>query len=134
MRTHDERARNFVSRYLSEPASARLKGRALVALGKLHAVDEARTQHWEDAIRGDFQGICAVGDPNAIFLRRKTIEAVGNLGDIEMLYRARQIGEWKPELDETFFRAAEDCLTMRGTTAVRGNTRCGKQQPEGGDN
>jgi hypothetical protein len=124
LRIHDERARKFVSRYLSEPAKARLKGRALVALGKLHAVTEARAQNWEAAIHGDFRGICAVGDANAIFLRRKTIEAVGNLGDIELLYRARQTGEWAPELDETFFRAAEECLTLRGSAALRGTPGC----------
>ncbi len=121
LRIHDERARSFVSRYLSEPAPAALKGRALVALGKLHAVNEARAQRWEAAIHGDFAGICAVADPNSMFLRRKTIEAVGNLGDIGMLYRARQAGEWVPELDEPFFRAAEECLTVRGT--MPGNNR-----------
>ncbi|MDQ6760019.1 MAG: hypothetical protein M3Z32_09170, partial [Acidobacteriota bacterium] len=114
LRIHDERACSFVSRYLSEPAPAALKGRALVALGKLHAVNEARAQRWEAAIHGDFSGICAVADASSMFLRRKTIEAVGNLGDIEMLYRARQAGEWVPDLDEPFFRAAEECLTVRG--------------------
>ena len=82
-------------------------------------MEQARAQRWEDAIHGDFRGICAVGDPNVNFLRRKAIEAVGNLGDIELLYRARQTGEWVPELDETFFRAAEQCLTLRSTSAWR---------------
>jgi CHAT domain/NACHT domain len=111
LRTHEPRAMAFVSRYLSEPVDGRLKGRALSALGKLHAVDAAKAQRWEAAIQGDFEGIVAVGDPNPMFLRRKAIEAVGELGDIDLLYRARQNGEWVPELDEAFFRAAEACLT-----------------------
>ena len=129
LRIHDDRARQFASRYLTVPAKARMKGRALVALGKLHAVEEARAQRWEDAIHGDLRGISAVGDPNATFLRRKTIEAVGNLGDIELLYRARQTGEWVPELDETFFRAAEQCLTLRSTSPGLGVILVGNLQP-----
>ena len=88
-----------------------MKGRALSALGKLHAADEAKSQRWEAAIQGDFQGIAAIGDPNPMYLRRKAIEAVGELGDIDLLYRARRNQEWVPELDEAFFRAAEACLT-----------------------
>lgn len=115
LRTQEPRAIAFVSRYLSEPAEARLKGRALTALGKLHAVEQASAQRWEEVIQGNFEGIAAVGDPNSIFLRRKAIEAAGELGDIDLLYRARRGGEWVPELDEAFFRAAEACLAGSGT-------------------
>ncbi|MGI8745744.1 MAG: CHAT domain-containing protein [Bryobacteraceae bacterium] len=119
LRTHHPRARAFVSRYLSEPVDARFKGRALAALGKLHAIEEAATQQWEAVIHGDFRGIAAVGDSNVMFLRRKAIEAVGELGDVQTLYRARQTQDWVPELDEAFFRAAEKCLTFPGARPIQ---------------
>ena len=61
----------------------------------------------------------AAGDPNVLFLRRKAIEAVGELGDLDLLYRARQVQrEWAPELDEAFFRATEACLRVAGTSSI----------------
>lgn len=118
LRIHHPGARAFVSRYLSEPVDARFKGRALAALGKMHAVEEALAQRWEDVVHGDFSGIAAAGDPNVMFLRRKAIEAIGELGNVKTLYRARQNQDWIPELDEAFFRAAEACLTFLGAQSI----------------
>lgn len=115
LRTQDPSALAFVNRYLREPVAAHLTGRALVALGKLHALDTAVL---EAVIHGDFEGISAVGDLNPKFLQRKAIEAAGELGDIGLLYRARQSQTWDPELDEAFFHAAEACLTAPGKKAI----------------
>jgi hypothetical protein len=117
LRTHDTDAREFVTRYLRQPASATLKGRALVALARLRAADAAKEQHWTAVAQGDFTGIAAAAEQNGLnklFLQRKAIEALGVLGDLNLLYEARNQPQWQPELDEVFFRAAEACMAISG--------------------
>ena len=98
LRTHHPSALAFVERYLAPSVSAKFKGRALVASGQLHV---PRDPGWWMNIAGD-----------NLFLRRKAIQALGEFGDLQLLYSIRQAQPWVPELDEAFFRAAEACMAF----------------------
>lgn len=118
LHTRDQGAREFVMWYLSDPLPKDkkrvFKGRAMVALGRLHTEKELL----KAAARGDTQIILAQDEPDTVFLRRKAIEGLGEFGDLDALYEVRQADQWAPELDEAFFRAAEQCVAP-GNSAAR---------------
>ena len=108
LRNHHPAALAYVERYLATCVSERYKGRALVASGQLHI---SRAPGWWMKVAGD-----------TVFLQRKAIQALGEYGDLQLLYGIRHDQPWVPELDEAFFRAAEACMAFPNADLIQGDT------------
>jgi hypothetical protein len=110
IRAVEPAARDFLRRCLFEFRSAGLKGRAIQSLGWLY--DVRYKELFERIAAGDLGEIAPAGDfaqDDAIYLRRKAIEALANLGDRDTLTRLREgRASWARELEQAYYETSEE--------------------------
>jgi hypothetical protein len=110
IRAQDPATRAFLDRCLYEFTSVWLKAKAIQSLGWMY--ERSYKELFEQIAVGDFSNVALrehLSEEETIYLRRKAIQALGNIGDRDTLARLREKRtDWCPELERAFYWTSEE--------------------------
>ncbi len=116
IRAQEPIARDFLDRCLYKFTGVWLKAQAIEALGWMY--DRSYKELFERIAAGDFSGVALrqhVPEGESIYLRRKAIQALANIGDRDTLTQLReQRTGWEPELERVFYWTSEEIYWRLG--------------------
>ncbi|MEJ7606078.1 MAG: hypothetical protein WKF37_07375 [Bryobacteraceae bacterium] len=117
--TVTDRTLQWIESFLQKPSSSPQKGRAMSALGSLGV------SRWKEALErvvahSTLGAIAAVENvADALYLRRKGLEALAFLGDLqtlEILRAALRRDSWPADLERAYYATSEEILLRTSTT------------------
>ncbi len=110
VRAQDATTAHFLDRCLYEFRDIGVKAHAIQSLGWLNR--RSYKELFEQIAAGDLHGVVLGANPvvtDITYLRRKAIEALARIGDLDSLNRLRRQREnWNPELEEAFYWTSEE--------------------------
>jgi HEAT repeat protein len=110
VRAQDATSAHFLDRCLYEFHDIGIKAHAIQSLGWLNR--RSYKELFEQIAAGDLHAIVLSDNPDigdVIYLRRRAIEALARIGDLDSLnHLRRQRGDWDSELEEAFYYASEE--------------------------
>jgi hypothetical protein len=119
IRAQDPIPRAFLDRCLYEFTNVWVTAKAVQSLGWMY--DRKYKKLFEEIALGDFSRIAVtehLPDENAIYLRRKAIEALASIGDLETLTTLRAgRTDWSPELERAFYWTTEEITWRLGRSS-----------------
>jgi len=110
IRVQEPITRAFLERCLYEFTGTWLKAKAIQSLGWMY--DHSHKDLFEQIAIGDFSNVALREHPpekETVYLRRKAIQALANIGDRDTLAKLRaNRTDWCPELERAFYWTSEE--------------------------